>query len=234
MKKLILLITLMLSIPCNGFAAAAVHAADADKASVISEAAERYIDTKNAELSKKCGASIIIATVKSTGELSMSEYAQSLSKAYRLNSGEKSNSVLILFCIEKKDYTVIVADGISASLTAKEAEKFLAEYAEKDFAKKNYTKSAIKTYNGIASWYNENYTNLKISLSDDISEYEAAVENEHIQEHRHALNRKIILTVTIITLLVILLYTKRRMRLIKARKKRNERKLRYMRGIRNG
>lgn len=234
MRKLFFLIALILTIPCSAYAASAVRAADADKANVISEAAERYIDTKNSELTKKCGASIIVATVKSTGELSMNEYAQSLVKTYRLNSQNKSNSVLVLFCIDKKDYAIIVADGISASLTAKEAEKYLAEFAEKDFSKKNYSTSAIKTFNGIAEWYNEHYNNLDISLSDDISEYEKAVETEHQNEHRHALNRKIIFTVTIVALIIIFLYTKRKMRLIKARKKRNERKLRYMRGIRKG
>lgn len=235
MKKLFytLLLLAAICIPVNGFAADIVPAADADAAHIISKAAERYIDTKNKELSSKCNANIVIATVNSLSELTIGEYAKELFKTYRLNSGKKSNSVLVVFCTEKNDYTVVVADGISGSLTMQTAEQYLTEYTEKDFAKKNYSKAAVKTYNGIAKWYNDNYNNLDISLTDDISEYAAAVKSEQQNQHRRAVNRKIILSVTAAAVLIILFYTKRRMRLIKARKKRNERKLRYMRGIRN-
>lgn len=233
MKKFIctLLFLSALTLPIFGFAADIISASETDNADIVSEACERYIDTKNKELKDKCGASIIIATVKSTGEYSLNEYAKDIFKNYKLNSVGKSNNVLVVFCTEKKDYTIMVSDGISGVLTMQKAEKILSEYTEKDFSAKKYSNAAVKTYNGIAKWYNSTYNQLQIKLTDDMSEYETAVKNEHQSEHRRIVNRKIAISSILIIAAIIFLYTKRKLRLIKAKKKRNERKLRYMRGM---
>ena len=230
MKRIFFILFIFL-IPAAASASPLISTFETDGAQVISKAAERYIDTQNRALSKKCGAQIIVATVKSTGELTLAEYADELYKNLGMKSFEKSNSVLIVMCTGKRDYTVIVSDGISRALTMSYAERCFAEYMEKDFSKKDYSADAVKTYNGFAKWYNDNYNNVSLEITDDLSEYESIIDSEEKKQHRRIVNRSAAVAVSVLAFVIIIMYVRRRLRIVKAQRKRRERRMDYLRKI---
>lgn len=199
-----------------------------DNADVLSPATEKYIYTQNEELSQKCGAKIVFLTDNSTGENSVKDYASLIFDKWGIKSIGRENSVFVFMCPQKNDYTVLVADGISAALTNMYAEECLVNYMEDDFNEKNYDGAAIKTFNALASWYNENYNNVELSLSEDMSEYEAIVDSEEKEAHRKTISTTLAILIAIAAVIVISTRIKKQIRMKKLEKRRIERKKRYM------
>lgn len=199
-----------------------------DYAGVLSPATEKYIDLKNKELSEKCGAKIIFLTQNTTGELSLNEYAETVFDGWNIGSIGRSNSVFVLMSPEKEDYTIIVSEGISGALTDAYAQECLVNYMESDFDKENYDVAAVKTYNAFASWYNDNYKNVSLSLTDDLSEYEAMVDSEEKEAHRKTVSAALAVIISVILILTVTMYVRRQLRLRRLRKKRLERRKQYL------
>ena len=198
-----------------------------DNAGVLSRAAEKYIASQNELLSKACGAKIVVVTENPPKEMSVNEYAQLIAEQWRINSIGRSNSVLILMAPEARDYAVVISDGISGALTDVYAEKCLISFMEPDFAKKEYSDAAVKTYNGIAKWYNKNYKNVSLKLTDDISKYEKMVETEKKEANRRTAARVSAVIAVIVAVVAVILYIRKRIRIMKLRQKRRERRRRY-------
>lgn len=200
-----------------------------DNAGILSSSTEKYILTQNEALSKSCGAKIIFLTDDTTDELSTNEYANFIFKEWNIEKIGRSNSVLVFMCPEKNDYIVLVSDGISAALTKVFANECLVKYMEPDFAKKNYDEAAVKTYNAFAGWYNDNYNKVELSLTEDLSEYEAIVDYEEKVSRRKTISITIIIVLIAVAALSTSIYVRRKMRMKRLQKRRIERRRRYMR-----
>lgn len=232
MKKLlvfILIISMLSSV--TAFADDEEFTSVSDGASMLSEATERYIYTQNKILSDKAGARVIIATATDSGELSITEYADKLYDEMGIGHIGRKNSVFILLCRDENDYCIKVSDGISAALTDSYAQSCLAECMEKDFAKENYDKAVIKTYNRLASWYAKQY-DIKLSLTEDMSDYKNMIKTE---KERKLLKNVIIISLVVIVVvggLYALIHFRRKKRMKDLLRKRQERRRRYTLSLR--
>lgn len=232
MKKslTVLMLVLLFLLPMSVFAAeeAPFRSVD-DSAGIISRAAEKYINTQNKLLSDSCGAKIIFVTVNSTDELTLGEYAENLAQSWKINSDKAKNSVIVVYNPKTHDYTAKVSDAVSRALTNVFIENCLINCTEPDFAEKNYSDAAVKTFNAIAAWYEDNYKSVNLNLTDDMSDYEAMINSENEEIHRKKVNRALVITFSVIFVLFAVLYVRRRLRIMRIRKKRRERRTRYLR-----
>ena len=199
-----------------------------DNAKILSDATKKYITTQNEELSKKCGAKIIFLTENLTDENSVKDYAKAVFNEWGIKSIGRNNSVFVFLSPNKRDYTAVVAEGISASLTNMLAEQNLIYYMEPDFDKKNYDDAVIKTYNAFASWYNSNYNNVSLNLTEDLAEYEEMADYEKKEARIKTAGILAIIISAIIAAMIITISVRRNLRMKRLEKRRLERKKRYM------
>ena len=198
-----------------------------DESNILSAAVEKYIYMQNQKLSDKTGAMVVIATGSSTGELSVHEYAENLYKQLGVGSIGRKNGVFLFICESSKDYHVIVAPGINASLTNQEAQKILSENLEKPFEKEYYDRAVIDTFNAFVLWYADKY-DVNIDITDDMSEYKDIIRTENNER-----TIRMVLTISLSVILTVgilwyLGYRSRKKRMEKLRKKSQERRKRYM------
>ena len=232
MKKtfiFILIVSILFAIPAK--AREEEYISVSDGALVISEEVERYIYTQNKELEEKTGARIIFATISDSGENSVTDYADLLYKELGIGSIGRRNSVFVLLCMEENEYCIKLSDGISAALTESQAQKMLVKYMEKDFAKSDYDDAVLKTYNHLASWYEEEY-DINLSLTEDLSDYKSMVKTE---KERKLLKNIIITSLAVIAAggaLYALVRYRRKKRMQNLLKKRQERRRRYAQSLR--
>lgn len=234
MKKIFCLIMLVCTMICSN-----VHASDdemflsvTDNAGILSDATERYIYTQNQILSEETGARIIIATEKTTGELSVNEYASELYDDLGIEHIGRENSVFIFMCEAGDDYSVIISEGISAAMTDKFAEQCLVKFMEPDFDKKKYDKAAIKTFNAFGNWYDEKY-DTGLELTEDMKPYRNMIKDEKEQKQRRTTLIVLAVVFAVVGVLAGLMYIRKKKRMMRLQKKRQERRKRYMQ-IRQG
>ena len=198
-----------------------------DESKILSAAVEKYIYMQNKKLFDKTGARLVVATGSSTGELSVHEYAENLYKQLGVGSLGRKNGIFLFICESSKDYHVIVAPGINASLTNQEAQKILSENLEKPFEKAYYNRAVIDTFNAFVLWYADKY-DITIDVTDDMSEYKDIIRTEN-----NAKTLKMVLTISLSVIFTVgilwyLAHRSRKKRMEKLRKKRQERRKRYM------
>ncbi len=227
MKKVICLITVFILLFSSAYAEddfLSIY----DEGEIISEPVEKYILTQNRQLSEDTGARIIIATEKSTGELSVAEYAEKLYDDLEVGSIGRKNSVFIFMCESAEDYHIIISPGISAALTEQKSQEILINCMESEFDKGNYDTAVIKTFNAFASWYDDKY-GVPLNITEDMSEYRDIIRTEN---NERTLKTILIIVLVVLSIVVILWITARirtRRRMDKLRKKRQERRKHYMR-----
>ncbi len=198
-----------------------------DGGKIISPAVEKYILTQNILLSEETEARIIVATDSATGELTVTEYARKLYEDLGVGYIGRKNTIFLFLCEPADDYHVIVSEGISAALTTEQAQKILIECMEADFDKGNIDEAVIKTYNAFANWFCDKY-GTELLLTEDMKEYKDIIRNETNER-----NLKVFLIVFLVLSLVfgflwVVGHIRRKRRMDKLRKKRQERRKRYM------
>lgn len=234
MKKLICMILIICSVCCISVSASEDEEffSVMDNAGMISDETERYIYTQNKIISEDTGARIIITTEKTTGELSVNEYAAKLYDDLGIEHIGRENSVFIFMCESGDDYSVIISDGISAAMTDKFAEQCLVKFMEPDFADGDYDKAAVKIFNAFARWYTDRY-DTHPKLTEDMSKYRNIIKDEKEQKHRRTTLIVVAVIFATVGVLSAIIYIRRKKRLMRLQKKRQERRKRYMQ-IRQG
>lgn len=226
MKKLInfLLILIMLFIPAD---AKDEFLSVYDEGALLSAPVEKYILTKNKLIFDKTEGRVVVATAISTGELSVTEYATKLYDELSVASLGRKNSVFLFICEESKDYHIIISESISAVLTGSMAQSFLADNMEEDFAKGDYDKAVIKTFNALADWYAEKYA-FDADLTEDMSAYQDIIRIEKEEKQLKTILIVILVICTLAGSMWIAIWIRRKKRLTKLQKRRQERRKRYM------
>lgn len=120
-----------------------------DFANVIDEKTENYMVNYGVKLHQKSGAQVVLVTVDSTNGTSMEQYATSLFNSWGVGSAEKNNGVLLLFSIKDDDYWAVPGKGLEDTLNDNVLSQILSESLEPDFAKKDYSAGARKTYGSL-------------------------------------------------------------------------------------
>lgn len=117
-----------------------------DYADVISDEVEDEIITYGSQLDELSGAQVVLVTVDFTDGESLEDYALKLFNDWGIGSKEKNNGLLILLSVGDDDYWAMQGEGLEDTLTSGKISSILQEYLEPDFANKDYSAGAEKTY----------------------------------------------------------------------------------------
>ncbi|WP_052416384.1 TPM domain-containing protein [Paenibacillus sp. FSL R5-0912] len=120
-----------------------------DFAGVIDQKTENYMVNYGVKLHQQTGAQVVLVTVNTTNGTSMEEYATSLFNAWGVGSADKNNGVLLLLSTQDDDYWAVPGKGLEDTLNDKVLSRILSESLEPDFAAKNYSAGARKTYGSL-------------------------------------------------------------------------------------
>ncbi|MEI2393988.1 TPM domain-containing protein [Paenibacillus sp. FSL R10-2199] len=120
-----------------------------DFAEVIDQKTENYMVNYGVKLHQQTGAQVVLVTVDSTGGTSMEDYATSLFNAWGVGSADKNNGVLLLLSTQDDDYWAVPGKGLEDTLNDNVLSQILSESLEPDFAAKNYSAGARKTYGSL-------------------------------------------------------------------------------------
>ncbi|MCE3200946.1 TPM domain-containing protein [Paenibacillus sonchi] len=129
-----------------------------DFADVIDTKTENYMVNYGVRLHQKDGAQVVLVTVDSTNGVSMEEYATALFNSWGVGSADKNNGVLLLMSIKDDDYWAVPGKGLESTLTDSKISKILSASLEPDFAKKDYSAGARKTYGALVQSLGGTYT----------------------------------------------------------------------------
>ncbi|WP_342422712.1 TPM domain-containing protein [Paenibacillus sp. FSL E2-0178] len=120
-----------------------------DFAGVIDQKTENYMVNYGVKLHQQTGAQVVLVTVNTTNGTPMEEYATSLFNAWGVGSADKNNGVLLLLSTQDDDYWAVPGEGLEDTLNDNVLSRILSESLEPDFAKKDYSAGARKTYGAL-------------------------------------------------------------------------------------
>ncbi|WP_187355223.1 TPM domain-containing protein [Paenibacillus tengchongensis] len=118
-----------------------------DFAGVIDLKTENALVHEGVRLHRDTGAQVVLVTVDSTNGQSMQDYANLLFNGWGVGDAVHNNGVLLLLSVKDDDYWVVQGKGLTESLSDTKLGQILAADLEPDFANKQYSAGARKTYN---------------------------------------------------------------------------------------
>lgn len=153
-----------------------------DYAGIIPDTAKEYIKSKNKLLFDKTKAEIIFVTTDSTDGLDTQKYASNLYGDWNLDSFGRANSVLFVISVNNNDYSFVKGKNISLAISDAKIYEFIVKDFEPYFGKKNYGEAAVRMYNSLAGWYENQYKNTDLSLTSDYSAYSSGTVTKDIEQ----------------------------------------------------
>ena len=99
-----------------------------DYADILDSDTENYIININKELYEKCGAQIVVVTVKNLEGNSLEQYANTLFRNFGIGSRSKNNGVLLLLSLEERQVRIEVGYGLEGVLNDGKTGRILDEY----------------------------------------------------------------------------------------------------------
>lgn len=128
-----------------------------DEAGVLSEESENYISSKNAKLSAATDAEIVVAAIKTTGNMPINEFALNMYIDWSIGDSGKLNGVLVLLVIDDDKYWVVQGTGIEDKLTSGKIRTMFDNCLEPYFAAKDYDKGAVGIFDLLIKEFEEIY-----------------------------------------------------------------------------
>ena len=168
MKRVFCKIVLILSVvflvfPVDCFAAAAKIPSPSrqfyvyDEPGVLSLSTEDHIITENEKLEARCGAQIVVACVKTTGNLDIADYTYKLFNKWEIGSKKEQNGVLILLSVEENDYFALQGRGLENLLSAGTLKLMLDDCLEPHFAAGEYDEGALAIFDAVLAFVSDIY-----------------------------------------------------------------------------
>jgi len=129
-----------------------------DGANVIAKSTEKYIIEKNQKLEAKTGGQIVIVTVDSTGDVPISEYANTIFTQWKIGDQEKYNGLLLLLSIDKLDFWVTYGSGIQSRFSSENVKTMTDNYLDPYYLAKQYDKGVQTLFDKFLSSYEKMYS----------------------------------------------------------------------------
>ncbi|MEK8213664.1 MULTISPECIES: TPM domain-containing protein [unclassified Paenibacillus] len=120
-----------------------------DFAGVIDVKTENYIVNYGIRLHQQSGSQVVLVTVDSTNGAAIEEYATSLFNAWEVGSADNNKGVLLLFSIKDNEYWAVRGRGMEDELNDAVLSQILSQSLAPDFARKEYSFGARKTYGSL-------------------------------------------------------------------------------------
>lgn len=135
-----------------------------DSANVLSSETEGEIFFANQRLYDACGAEIVVVAVKSTGNLSMSDYTYELFNSWQIGK-DTYLGMLLVMAIDDDDYYAMTGTKLENYLSAGDLSEMLNQHLEPDFAAKDYDAGARKFFEAAYRRVSDEL-NLNLSAAD--------------------------------------------------------------------
>lgn len=87
-----------------------------DFADLLSADTEEYVDSVNEQLHAKCGAQVVITTIRSLEGAPLEEYATEMFRTYGIGDKEKNNGVLLLLALEDHASRIEIGYGLEGAI----------------------------------------------------------------------------------------------------------------------
>ena len=156
----------------------------ADYAGVIDEEDENRIIDKNAVLSEKTGAQIVVATVEFTGSTSIDDYCYELFNEWGIGDKKKNNGVLLLLVPGDDNYYCATGKGLVDAMPSGTVSALLNDNLEQAWVEGSYDAGVQQTCLAIAQEIARVYG---VSLSGGYGQGQTAAGNQEYnyypQEH---------------------------------------------------
>ena len=109
-----------------------------DEAGVLSEAVEGEIFFSNELLYEACGAQIVVAVLRTTGDAGVDKYSYDLFNSWGIGDAKANNGFLLLLSTDQEDYYARTGIGLEKLMSNETVAKYLDDYLEADFAAGRY------------------------------------------------------------------------------------------------
>src|SRR4030067_770202 len=114
-----------------------------DRASIVSDVAEKGLNGYLQELEQKTGAQVIVLTIDTTGEIPIETYAIELDTKWKLGQKGKDNGALIVVAKNDRAYRVEVGYGLEGALPDGFCGTFGRAYFAPYFKKGQYSEGIL-------------------------------------------------------------------------------------------
>ena len=99
-----------------------------DFADVISAADEQKMQAQGEALYKKCGAQVVVATVKTLDGSDIESYSLEMARSWKIGSDENDDGILLLLAVEERKVRIEVGYGLEGALPDSKTGRILDNY----------------------------------------------------------------------------------------------------------
>lgn len=122
-----------------------------DFAGVIDETAKTEILSRSAALDAATKAQVVVATVKSTGDTEISEFALELGRNWEIGDSELNNGILILLASEDRQVYIAVGYGLEGAMPDSKTGRIIDRYGIEYFKNDEFSAGLLSVYKAVVN-----------------------------------------------------------------------------------
>lgn len=122
-----------------------------DFADVISAADEQKMQAQGEELYKKCGAQVVVATVKTLDGSDIESYSLEMARKWQIGSDENDDGILLLLAVEERKVRIEVGYGLEGALPDSKTGRILDTYGIEHFKNDDFSTGLTAVYNSLVN-----------------------------------------------------------------------------------
>lgn len=120
-----------------------------DFANVISNADEEKMQQQGETLFKKCGAQVVVVTVKSLNGEDLESYSLNLARSWRIGSDKNDDGILLLLAVDERKVRIEVGYGLEGALPDSKTGRILDTYGVDRFKKNDFSTGLAAVYDSL-------------------------------------------------------------------------------------
>ncbi len=129
-----------------------------DEANVLSLTTEDHIISVNETLSAQCGAQVVIACLKTTGNSDIADFTYKMFNKWEIGDKDKKNGVLVLLAVNDGDYYALQGKGLENLLSSGTLKLMLDQYLEPYFSVGDYDAGAAAIFDQLVTFLSQIYS----------------------------------------------------------------------------
>ncbi|MGN0548274.1 MAG: TPM domain-containing protein [Acutalibacteraceae bacterium] len=122
-----------------------------DFADVISAKDEQKMQAQGEALYKKCGAQVVVATVKTLDGSDIESYSLEMARKWKIGSDENDDGILLLLAVEERKVRIEVGYGLEGALPDSKTGRILDTYGIEHFKKDDFSTGLTAVYNSLVN-----------------------------------------------------------------------------------
>ena len=122
-----------------------------DFADVISAKDEQKMQAQGEALYKKCGAQVVVATVKTLDGSNIESYSLEMARKWKIGSDENDDGILLLLAVEERKVRIEVGYGLEGALPDSKTGRILDTYGVEYFKKDDFSTGLTAVYNSLVN-----------------------------------------------------------------------------------